>query len=279
MLLRFSKMHGLGNDFMVVDLATQHFAFRPELVRQLSDRQFGIGFDQLLVVETPSNPEVDFRYRIYNADGSEVEQCGNGARCFARFVHDSHLTAKNPITVETNSGIISLTLLDGDQVRVNMGQPKFAPQALPFTASSQQDKYPIELPLNDGTLTGELGVVSMGNPHAVMLVDDIHSEIVNQLGPQVECHGLFPKNVNAGFMQVVSRSEIKLRVFERGAGWTLACGTGACAAMVTAHRWGLVDDDVLVHLPGGSLNIRWDGQGDVLMTGPATRVFEGRIQV
>jgi len=279
MLLRFSKMHGLGNDFMVVDLATQHFAFRPELVRQLSDRQFGIGFDQLLVVETPSNPDVDFRYRIYNADGGEVEQCGNGARCFARFVHDSHLTAKNPITVETNSGIISLTLLDGDQVLVNMGQPKFEPKALPFTASQREEKYDLELALNEGTIDVQVGAVSMGNPHAVMQVEDIHSEMVNQLGPQVECHEVFPKNVNAGFMEIVNRNEMKLRVYERGAGWTLACGTGACAAMVTAHQWGLVDDEVKVQLPGGELTIKWDGQGDVMMTGPATRVFEGRIQV
>ncbi len=279
MLLRFSKMHGLGNDFMVVDLATQHFAFRPELVRQLSDRQFGVGFDQLLVVETPSNPDVDFRYRIYNANGTEVEQCGNGARCFARFVHDSHLTAKNPIKVETNSGIISLTLLDGDQVLVNMGQPKFEPKALPCSAPQQQEKYDLELPLNEGTIDVSVGAVSMGNPHAVMLVDDIQSEMVNQLGPQIECHELFPKNINAGFMQIISRNEIKLRVYERGAGWTLACGTGACGAMVVAHQWGLVDDEVTVHLPGGALNIKWDGQGDVMMTGPATRVFEGRIQV
>jgi diaminopimelate epimerase len=279
MLLRFSKMHGLGNDFMVVDLATQHFAFRPELVRQLSDRQFGIGFDQLLVVETPSNPDVDFRYRIYNANGTEVEQCGNGARCFARFVHDSHLTAKNPIKVETSSGIISLRLLDGDQVLVNMGQPQFEPNALPCSAPQQQDKYALALPLNEGTIDVSVGAVSMGNPHAVMLVDDIQSEMVNQLGPQIECHELFPKNVNAGFMEIISRTEIKLRVYERGAGWTLACGTGACGAMVVAHQWGLVDDDVIVHLPGGKLNIKWDGQGDVMMIGPATRVFEGRIQV
>jgi diaminopimelate epimerase len=279
MLLKFSKMHGLGNDFMVVDLVTQHFAFRPELVRQLSDRQFGIGFDQLLVVETPSNPDVDFRYRIYNADGSEVEQCGNGARCFARFVHDARLTAKNPIKVETNSGIIELKLENNDDVTVNMGKAKFTPSDLPFTADRESDKYTITVPLNDGQYDCIIGAVSMGNPHTVMQVDDVQSDIVNQLGPELESHAAFPKRINAGFMQVVSPTEINLRVYERGAGWTLACGTGACAAMVTAHKWGLVEDEVKVNLPGGSLMIRWDGQGDVVMTGPATRVFEGRIAV
>lgn len=279
MLLKFSKMHGLGNDFMIVDLVTQHFAFRPELIRNLSDRQFGIGFDQLLIVETPSNPDVDFRYRIYNADGGEVEQCGNGARCFARFVHDARLTAKNPIKVETNSGIIELKLENNDDVTVNMGKARFAPSDLPFTAASPQDKYTISAPLNEGEYECVIGAVSMGNPHAVMLVEDVESEIVNQLGPQIESHAAFPKNVNAGFMQIDSRSEITLRVYERGAGWTLACGTGACAAMVTAHKWGLVEDQVKVNLPGGSLVINWDGEGDVIMTGPATKVFEGRIAV
>jgi diaminopimelate epimerase len=279
MLLRFSKMHGLGNDFMVVDLVTQHFAFRPELVRQLSDRQFGIGFDQLLIVETPSNPDVDFRYRIFNADGSEVEQCGNGARCFARFVHDARLTAKNPIKVETKSGIIELKLENNDDVVVNMGAPKFDPSALPFTADIQSDKYSITVPLNEGGYDCEIGAVSMGNPHAVMVVDDLQSEMINQLGPQIEKHGDFPKRVNAGFMQIKDRGEMDLRVYERGAGWTSACGTGACAAMVTAHKWGLVDDEVKVNLPGGSLTIAWDGQGDVIMTGPTAKVYEGRIQV
>lgn len=279
MLLRFSKMHGLGNDFMVVDLVTQHFAFRPELIRNLSDRQFGIGFDQLLVVETPSNPDVDFRYRIYNADGSEVEQCGNGARCFARFVHDTHLTAKNPIKVETSSGIITLTLSNDDQVLVNMGKPRFEPEQLPFSADQLATKYPLDVPLNEGSHTVTVGAVSMGNPHAVMQVDDLHGQLVNQLGPELEKHEQFPKRVNAGFMQILSRTEIDLRVYERGAGWTLACGTGACAAMVIAHQWGLVDNEVTVKLPGGSLTICWDGKGDVMMKGPATRVFEGRIQV
>jgi len=279
MLLRFSKMHGLGNDFMVVDLVTQHFAFRPELVRQLSDRQFGIGFDQLLIVETPSNPDVDFRYRIFNADGSEVEQCGNGARCFARFVHDARLTAKNPIKVETSSGIIELNIENDGEVVVNMGKPNFDPTALPFDAANQQDQYELSAPLNEGSHDFIVGAVSMGNPHAVMQVDDLDSELVNQLGPEVESHEAFPKRVNAGFMQVASRSELNLRVYERGAGWTLACGTGACAAMVIAHKWGLVDDEVQVNLPGGTLTIQWDGQGDVIMKGPAERVFEGRIQV
>jgi len=279
MLLRFSKMHGLGNDFMVVDLVTQHFAFRPELVRQLSDRQFGIGFDQLLIVETPSNPEVDFRYRIFNADGSEVEQCGNGARCFARFVHDARLTAKNPIKVETSSGIIELKIEEDGEVVVNMGRPNFNPSALPFSMEQQQERYELSAPLNEGSHEFTVGAVSMGNPHAVMLVDDVHDALVNQLGPHVESHETFPKRVNAGFMSVKNRGELDLRVYERGAGWTLACGTGACAAMVVAHQWGLVDDEVQVHLPGGTLTIQWDGLGDVIMKGPAERVFEGRIQV
>jgi len=279
MLLRFSKMHGLGNDFMVVDLVTQHFAFRPELVRQLSDRQFGIGFDQLLIVETPSNPDVDFRYRIFNADGSEVEQCGNGARCFARFVHDARLTAKNPIKVETSSGIIELNIENDGEVLVNMGKARFSPQNLPFDAPAQQDQYTMDVPLNDGSYQATVGAVSMGNPHCVIQVDDVHSDLVNQLGPEIESHELFPKRVNAGFMQIKNRGEMDLRVYERGAGWTLACGTGACAAMVIAHKWGLVDDEVQVNLPGGALTISWDGEGDVIMKGPAERVFEGRIQV
>lgn len=279
MLLRFSKMHGLGNDFMVVDLVTQHFAFRPELVRQLSDRQFGIGFDQLLIVETPSSPEVDFRYRIFNADGSEVEQCGNGARCFARFVHDARLTHKNPIVVETNTGVITLKLENDGEVEVNMGKPNFAPQSLPFSADSQQDTYTINVPFNEGDHDAVVGAVSMGNPHAVMQVDDLDGELVNQLGPELESHEVFPKRVNVGFMEIENRGAMKLRVYERGAGWTLACGTGACAAMVTAHKWGLVDDEVVVSLPGGDLTISWDGEGDVIMKGPAERVFEGRIQV
>ena len=230
--LVFFKMHGLGNDFMVVDLVTQHFAFRPELVRQLSDRQFGIGFDQLLIVETPSNPDVDFRYRIFNADGSEVEQCGNGARCFARFVHDARLTAKNPIKVETSSGIIELNIENDGEVVVNMGKPNFDPASLPFDAAAQKDQYELSAPLNEGSHDFIVGAVSMGNPHAVMQVDDLDSELVNQLGPEVENHDAFPKRVNAGFMQVASRSELNLRVYERGAGWTLACGTGACALHV-----------------------------------------------
>lgn len=278
MLLKFTKMHGLGNDFMVVDLVTQHFAFRPELVRQLSDRQFGIGFDQLLIVEPPSNPEVDFRYRIFNADGSEVEQCGNGARCFARFVHDARLTAKNPIKVETSSGIIELNIEQDGDVVVNMGPARFAPSELPFSAE-EAERYQVQVPLNDGNYTAELGAVSMGNPHCVMVVDDVHSELVNQLGPQLESHEQFPKRVNAGFMQIKDRNEIDLRVYERGAGWTLACGTGACAAVAVAHKWGLVDDEIKVNLPGGALTIRWDGEGDVIMKGPVVRVFDGRLQV
>lgn len=279
MLLRFNKMHGLGNDFMVVDLVTQHFVFRPELVRQLADRNFGIGFDQLLIVEPPSDPDMDFRYRIFNADGSEVQQCGNGARCFMRFVHDVRLTAKQSINVETKSGPIVLSLEQDGEVVVNMGPPRFEPKDLPMDKPARAKKYQLEVPLNEGSTVVEFGAVSMGNPHAVILVDDVNSELVNQLGPKLENHPLFPERVNVGFMQIDNRGEITLRVYERGAGWTLACGTGACAAMAMARDWNLVDDVARVHLPGGTLTIRWPGEGPVFMKGPATRVFEGRIPV
>jgi diaminopimelate epimerase len=274
MLLHFTKMHGLGNDFMVIDLITQRARLRDEQIRQLADRRFGIGFDQLLVVEPPRSPDMDFRYRIFNADGSEVENCGNGARCFARFVRDQRLTHKREIHVETAGGPLTLVVNDDDQVTVDMGTPRFAPSELPFDAAEDRPLHALEV---DGERY-EIGAVSMGNPHAVLRVDDVDSAPVERLGPLIERHPRFPRRVNAGFMQVVSPHEIRLRVFERGTGETLACGTGACAAVASGIRQGLLESPVTVHLRGGDLRIEWPGdEAPLLMTGPAERVFEGRI--
>ena len=277
MLLRFTKMHGIGNDFVVLDLISQRFNLQEEHVRRFADRRLGIGCDQVLVVETPRQPDVDFRYRIYNCDGSEVEQCGNGARCFARFVRDKKLTGKKTIRVETSSGIIELAVMEDHQVEVNMGEPILSPAEIPFTTEEAQcGVYSIEV---NGQRC-EIGAVSMGNPHSVMLVDDVDTADVETLGPAIESHSQFPQRVNAGFMQIVSRNEINLRVYERGAGETLACGTGACAAVVSGIVRGLLDQQVITHLPGGSLTIEWRGEGHpVMMTGPATNVFEGQIQL
>ena len=274
MLLKFTKMHGLGNDFMVVDLVSQRAKIFPDQVRELADRNFGIGFDQLLVVEPPTDPDMDFRYRIFNADGSEVEQCGNGARCFARFVYDKRLTSKKTINVETSGGNIQLNLTDDGGVTVDMGEPRLVPEAIPFMAEQQAAQYSLNV---DGDIH-TIGAVSMGNPHAVLVVDDIDTAAVEQLGPKIESHPNFPNRVNVGFMQVLSRDKVRLRVYERGAGETLACGTGACAAVVAGRLQGLLNEVVEVHLPGGTLKIRWSGNGEpVMMTGPATRVFEGQI--
>ncbi|WP_111414852.1 diaminopimelate epimerase [Billgrantia lactosivorans] len=274
MLLHFTKMHGLGNDFMVVDLITQRARLRDEQIRRLADRRFGVGFDQLLLVEPPRSPDMDFRYRIFNADGSEVENCGNGARCFARFVRDQRLTHKREIHVETTGGPLTLLVQDDGQVTVDMGSPRFAPATLPFDAAEDRPLHRLEV---DGE-TVEFGAVSMGNPHAVLRVDDVDTAPVERLGPLIERHPRFPRRVNVGFMQVVSPNEIRLRVFERGSGETLACGTGACAAVASGMRQGLLESPVTVHLRGGDLRIDWPG-GDapLRMTGPAERVFEGRI--
>lgn len=274
MLLHFTKMHGLGNDFMVVDLVTQRARLDADEVRRLADRRFGIGFDQLLIVEPPRDPDMDFRYRIYNADGSEVENCGNGARCFARFVLDKRLTHKRQIKVETAGGPLVLNVLDDDQVSVDMGTPRFTPESLPFEAEADLLRHGLDV----GGEHVEIGVVSMGNPHAVLRVDNVDSAPVEHLGPAIEAHPRFPKRVNVGFMQVVSSQEIRLRVFERGSGETLACGTGACAAVASGIRQGLLTSPVKVRLPGGDLSIRWDGDGSALiMTGPAERVYDGRV--
>ncbi|WP_104400934.1 diaminopimelate epimerase [Vibrio penaeicida] len=274
MHFHFSKMHGLGNDFMVVDCITQNVFFSPDLIRRLADRYTGIGFDQLLVVEAPYDPETDFHYRIFNADGSEVEQCGNGARCFARFVRMKGLTNKHAIGVSTKKGKMVLNIEEGDQVTVNMGEPVFEPSKIPFKAKQKEKTYILRA--DDQTLF--CGAVSMGNPHVVTVVDDISTADVDNLGPLLESHERFPERVNAGFMQVVSRNEVNLRVYERGAGETQACGSGACGAVAVGIVQGLLDEEVTVHLPGGDLKIRWQGPGKPLyMTGPATHVFDGQL--
>ncbi len=274
MQIHFSKMHGLGNDFAVVDCVTQNVFFSPDAVRRLADRHRGIGFDQLLVVEPPYDPESDFHYRIFNADGSEVEQCGNGARCFARFVRLKGLTNKYSIGVTTKTGKIVLKIENDNQVTVNMGVPELEPNKIPFRAKSKEKTYLLRV--DDKTLF--CGAVSMGNPHCVTVVDDLSTTNVERLGPLVESHERFPERVNAGFMQVISRQEVQLRVYERGAGETQACGTGACAAMAVGKLQGLLDDEVKVHLPGGTLKIRWAGEGKPLyMTGPAEHVYDGQF--
>lgn len=280
MNLPFTKMHGLGNDFVVIDGYSQPVQLSAEQVRFLADRHRGVGCDQFLLVERSKLADVDFRYRIYNGDGSEVEQCGNGARCFARFVVDKGLTQKTEISVETASGIIYPRLDDDGQVTVDMGMPCFTPADIPFEAQQPADRYALELGKDAGSTQIEIGAVSMGNPHAVIVVDDIDTAPVLQWGPAIEHHARFPQGVNVGFMQIITRDRIRLRVFERGVGETQACGTGACAAMVVAHQWGMVDDAVSVDLPGGRLLIRWTGgESPVLMTGPAESVFEGTISL
>lgn len=271
--LHFTKMHGLGNDFVVLDLITQNRAVTPELVKRLADRRFGIGCDQVLLVEPPTRPDVDFRYRIFNADGGEVYQCGNGARCFARFVRDHKLTGKDHLVVETGAGVIELALKKG-LVEVDMGVPRLEPAEIPIEAQSRQITYTLEI----GAQAVELSAVSMGNPHAVIVVDDVDTAPVAELGQALQCDPRFPEQVNVGFMQVVDRRHIRLRVYERGAGETLACGSGACAAVVAGRLRGLLDDSVVAALRGGELHIRWAGVGEpVVMSGPATSVYEGQI--
>jgi diaminopimelate epimerase len=274
--LAFTKMQGLGNDFVVVDATTRPFDLSPAQIRMLADRRFGVGCDQVLVVEAPSSAEVDFRYRIFNADGGEVEQCGNGARCFVVFVRARGLTDRREIRVETRSGVIVPRLEDDGQVTVDMGVPRFAPETVPFVGGTGA---PVERLDVDGTVL-EVSVLSMGNPHAVQIVADVDTAPVATQGPRIEGHPRFPSRVNAGYMQVLDRDNIRLRVWERGAGETLACGTGACAAVVAGRRRGCLDARVTVATRGGALAIRWDGEGrPVWMTGPAAIVFEGRWPV
>ena len=276
MHVQFSKMHGLGNDFMVIDNVTQNVFFSKEKIQQLADRNFGVGFDQLLLVEPPYDPEQDFHYRIFNADGSEVEQCGNGARCFARFVKQKGLIHRNKIVVSTKAGKMVLYLERDGQVTVNMGKPDFAPANIPLKANKQENTYILRV--NDKTLF--CGAVSMGNPHCVIEVEDVDTAPVREIGPLVERHERFPEGVNVGFMQVINESHIRLRVFERGSGETLACGSGACAAVAIGQIQGKLGKDVRVDLPGGSLRIRWPGPDHVLkMTGPAEHVYDGHINL
>ncbi|KMZ29429.1 diaminopimelate epimerase [Haemophilus influenzae] len=272
--MQFSKMHGLGNDFVVVDGVTQNVFFTPETIQRLANRHCGIGFDQLLIVEAPYDPELDFHYRIFNADGSEVSQCGNGARCFARFVTLKGLTNKKDISVSTQKGNMVLTVKDDNQIRVNMGEPIWEPAKIPFTANKFEKNYILRTDIQ----TVLCGTVSMGNPHCVVQVDDIQTANVEQLGPLLESHERFPERVNAGFMQIINKEHIKLRVYERGAGETQACGSGACAAVAVGIMQGLLNNNIQVDLPGGSLMIEWNGVGHPLyMTGEATHVYDGFI--
>lgn len=276
MRLKFTKMHGQGNDFVVIDGIRQTVKLSAEQFRSIAHRQFGIGCDQILLVEKPTLPGVDFRYRIFNADGGEVEQCGNGARCFARFVYDQGLTDKKAIRVETKSGVIMPQINDDGLITVDMGAPRFEPREIPLDALARQPLYG----LNVGGITRQFSVVSMGNPHAVQLVDDVDTAPVATEGPLIERHAAFPARVNAGFMQVVDRHNIRLRVYERGAGETLACGTGACAAVVSGIQRGLLDAKVNVQTRGGPLTIHWEGEGQpVLMTGATTTVYSGEIEL
>ena len=275
MKLKFTKMHGLGNDFVVLDRIHQSFDLNQQQIRFLADRHFGIGCDQILVVEKAQGP-ADFRYRIFNADGGEVEQCGNGARCFVRYVHDHALTQKQEIQIETLGGVISPKLEVSGAVTVNMGKPIFEPGDIPFVAERRALVY--NLALDDGAV--EISALSMGNPHAVRIVEDIDSAPVTTEGAKIEVHPRFPRKVNVGYMQIMGRDRVKLRVFERGAGETLACGTGACAAVVAGITRHLLDEQVIVSTRGGDLTIVWKGEDEpVLMTGSAVTVFEGEINL
>ena len=276
MRLRFTKMHGLGNDFVVIDATAAPVDLTAARVRFLADRHFGVGCDQLLVVEPATRPDVDFRYRIFNADGGEVEQCGNGARCFVRFVHDQGLTDKTAIRVETRGGIIAPRLEADGQVTVDMGVPVLDPARVPFASDSDAVVQPLQV----GEATLAITAVSMGNPHAVQVVADVDAAPVASQGPAIESHPRFPARVNAGFMQVLDAHHVRLRVYERGAGETLACGTGACAAVVAGVLRELLLSPVTVDTRGGRLQIAWDGPGTpVRMTGPAVRVFDAEIDI
>jgi len=274
--LKFTKMHGLGNDFVVIDAVNQPVTLDAGTIRRLADRHFGIGCDQVLVVEPPPGPVADFRYRIFNADGSEVAQCGNGARCFARFVRAKGLTDRDEVRVMTAAGLMTLTLIDGDQVRVEMGVPDFEPAAIPLAVHEEMPEYQVTVAGRDW----RFGAVSLGNPHAVIVVPEVASAPVETVGAALQRHPLFPERVNVGFMEIVSAQAVRLRVYERGSGETLACGSGACAAAVVGIDQGRLRSPVEVTLPGGALRIEWQGRGTpVWMTGPAAFVFEGEIEL
>jgi diaminopimelate epimerase len=276
MSIRFTKMHGLGNDFVVIDAVRQAVELTSDRVKRLADRHFGIGCDQVLLIEPPRLAGTAFHYRIFNADGGEVEQCGNGARCFARYVHEEGMSSEEAIRVGTAAGAITLMLRADGQVSVDMGVPRFEPSAIPLLARSRAPAYD----LGAGCEALRIGAVSMGNPHAVIAVASVDQAPVSQLGPHIEHAPLFPRGANVGFMQHKGPGQIRLRVWERGVGETLACGTGACAAVVVGRLWGELDERVEVELPGGILVVEWPGEGEpVVMTGPATRVFDGDIEL
>ena len=276
MLIEFTKMHGLGNDFVVIDAIRQEISLTPEQIRFIADRHFGVGCDQLLLVENAKHSDADFRYRIFNADGSEVAQCGNGARCFARFIRDKKLSSKDNILVDTHAGQLLLTFDDDGLITVNMGVPRHEPALIPLK-TEQEDKF-YSVILND--VEKIFGAVSLGNPHAVLQVTDVQMAEVDEIGAALESHPFFPERANIGFMQVVDTNKVKLRVYERGAGETLACGSGACAAVVIGIEQQILANDVLVELPGGVLKIHWQGRDHpVFMTGPASSVFEGSIEL
>ncbi|PCJ28245.1 MAG: diaminopimelate epimerase [SAR86 cluster bacterium] len=280
MQIPFTKMHGLGNDLMVLDLVSNKIELSREQIRLLADRHCGVGFDQLLQIEPASDDNVDFNYRIFNADGEEVEHCGNGARCFAKYVHDNGLSSKNPVVVKTVNRILTLLLQDNGDVTVDMSEPEFDPAQIPFAADTAAMTYYGDLIVNGAEQEIEFCALSMGNPHAVTIVDDVSLAAVEDIGEVLGTHPDFPQGCNVGFMQIIDRQNINLRVYERGAGETLACGTGACAAVVAGCLQGLLDDTVTVNLHGGQLTINWSGQGSsVLMTGPATTVYQGTIQI
>jgi len=275
MVIEFTKMHGLGNDFVVIDAISQSINLSADIIKAIADRHFGVGCDQLLLVEKPQSADAEFRYRIFNADGGEVEQCGNGARCFALFVREQGLTSNSVISVETAGGLIELKV-EQDQVVVNMGVPDFQPEKLPFLVENRAESYKLMINSNEYAI----GAVSMGNPHAVLQVEDLETVDVAHLGALIEGHALFPNRVNAGFMEIVSRDEIRLRVYERGTGETLACGTGACAAVAIGRMQGKLNEQVTVQLHGGRLKIHWQGEGcTLMMKGPATTVFKGQIKL
>ena len=279
MRIQFTKMHGLGNDFVVIDAVSQHVNLRASQIEKLANRHTGVGFDQLLLIEPPSRPDADFDYRIFNSDGGEVEHCGNGARCFAKFVTDRELTSKPVITVNTARGLIELELTDLGLVRVNMGQPVLDPNALPYVGPPELDAsqtVALDIPFDQK----QFGLISMGNPHAVCIVDSVDSIAVEDIGRAVQMLPQFPDSVNVGFVDIVSQTEIRLRVYERGAGETLACGTGACAAVAYARLLEQLDSQASVATRGGNLQIEWQGIGhDLMMTGPAESVFEGEFRL
>jgi diaminopimelate epimerase len=276
MLMKFTKMHGLGNDFVVIDGVRQHINLTTNAIKHIADRNLGIGCDQILLVEPPSDKTVDFNYRIFNCDGSEVDQCGNGARCIGRYIADQQLSGKKTILLQTKNRIMEVSATSKNQVTVNMGPPIFTPDDIPFKVVQQEKLYPLKV----GTLDINIAALSLGNPHAVIQVDDTDTALVKDIGPLVQEHSQFPESVNVGFMQIIDRQNIRLRVYERGVGETQACGSGACAAAVAAIQQNLVDTKVKLELLGGSLSVEWQGETTpILMTGPAETVFHGKIKL